>query len=552
MNNSESTSNLENGENSDDIHQNISSSQTTQRLSILSINFSQSASTKLKHLTKNTNNWHLTILPALLCFYSLLKEIKVGEPFLFKYQTEYLNLTAEQITGEIYPFTPYAYMTALVPIFLFTDLFLYKPTMFVEIIGQIIFRSTLVFGGSIISQIIGQISYGIASASEIAFFSYIYARLEKEQFKTLTSWTRAGTMAGRTTGYLFSQFLILSNLSDLFILNIIALVMPCFVLIICFILPRVHWKVMVKRIIETKSNKIKNINSSENKQIPLNYSQYLQFRIRKLHSEFIKIYSVGHIKKWSIWWAMTTCMSLQVALFSQTLWGEVQKGENSQNPLNGFAEASYTATATLAILALNSFPLDWDKWGEIALVFISSIDAAMLIIYANTNSIWIMYLCYIGYRSLYQVMITIAQWNIAKKMLCESYGLVFGVNSFIALFLQSVLTFVVTDKRGLGLHVRQQYLIYGFMHFFIALIFLFSVIFTFIGYFYGKIIKRKSKISSNNFGTQQLSTIDLTSKENDYSNNCSDTDSDKSGGGNSSINNNNITITSSCENIRRY
>jgi len=63
----------------------------------------------------------------------------------------------------------------------------------------------------------------------------------------------------------------------------------------------------------------------------------------------------------------------------------------------------------LAILALNAFPLDWDKWGEIALVLISSIDALMLIIYANTESIWTMYLCYIGYRSLYQVMITIAQ-----------------------------------------------------------------------------------------------------------------------------------------------
>uniref|UniRef100_A0A915LZX2 Uncharacterized protein n=1 Tax=Meloidogyne javanica TaxID=6303 RepID=A0A915LZX2_MELJA len=241
MNNSESTCNLENAENNEDAHQNLSNSQSTQRLSIstLSINFSQSASTRLKQINKNTKNWRITMLPALLCFYSLVKEIKVGEPYLFKYQTEYLNLTADQITGVIYPYTPYAYMTALVPIFLFTDLFLYKPTMFVEIIGQIVFRSTLVFGGSVISQIVGQISYGIASASEIAFFSYIYARLEKEQFRSLTSWTRAGTMAGRTTG-------------DLRTLNIIALIMPCSVLIICFILPRVHWKVMVTRMLEAK------------------------------------------------------------------------------------------------------------------------------------------------------------------------------------------------------------------------------------------------------------------------------------------------------------
>jgi len=43
-------------------------------------------------------------------------------------------------------------------------------------------------------------------------------------------------------------------------------------------------------------------------------------------------------------------------------------------------------------------------------------------------------------------------------MLCESYGLVFGVNSFIALCLQSLLTVVITDERGLGLKVRQQVL----------------------------------------------------------------------------------------------
>jgi len=59
-------------------------------------------------------------------------------------------------------------------------------------------------------------------------------------------------MAGRTTGYLFAQFLVLSHLRDLRTLNIIALIMPCFVLIICFILPRVHWKVMVTRMLEAK------------------------------------------------------------------------------------------------------------------------------------------------------------------------------------------------------------------------------------------------------------------------------------------------------------
>lgn len=58
---------------------------------------------------------------------------------------------------------------------------------------------------------------------------------------------------------------------------------------------------------------------------------------------------------------------------------------------------------------MNAFPLNWDKWGELALVIISTIDAIVLYIYSQTQSIYIMYGCYIAYRSLYQVMITIAQ-----------------------------------------------------------------------------------------------------------------------------------------------
>jgi thiamine transporter 2/3 len=115
-------------------------------------------------------------LPAFIVFYSFIKEIKVGEPFLFKYQTEYLNLTRDELKGEVYIWMPYSYMIALIPIFLLTDLFLYKPTMLIEILGQIGFRALLVFGHSVFSQVIGIISYGIASASEVAFFSYVSLR----------------------------------------------------------------------------------------------------------------------------------------------------------------------------------------------------------------------------------------------------------------------------------------------------------------------------------------------------------------------------------------
>uniref|UniRef100_A0AC34R553 Uncharacterized protein n=1 Tax=Panagrolaimus sp. JU765 TaxID=591449 RepID=A0AC34R553_9BILA len=319
----------------------------------------------------------------------------------------------------------------------------------------------------------------MASASEVAFFSYIYARLEKDQYRKLTSWTRAGTMGGRTFGYLTSQFIILMGLGTYRTLNCIAFVLPCIVLIFCLLLPRVHWKTMVSRMAESRERSASK-QHKRHRPLPTKYSEYILYRTRKLKSDFIKIYSVGFIRKWSFWWAMTTCMSLQVAQYAQTLWGEVQV--NKDSPLNGFAEAGYTFTSTFAILAMNAIPINWDKWGETALVLISSIDAGLLVLYSQTQSIYVMYGCYIGYRSLYQVMITIAQWNIAKKMVCESYGLVFGVNSFIALIMQSIIMFVVADKRGLGMRVREQYLVYAGCHMLIAIIFAISVAITVVSW----------------------------------------------------------------------
>jgi thiamine transporter 2/3 len=106
---------------------------------------------------------------------------------------------------------------------------------------------------------------------------------------------------------------------------------------------------------------------------------------------------------------------------------------------------------------MNSLNINWQKWGEVALVLISSIHAVALLVYAKTESIYVMFGVYCIYRSLFQVMITIAQFNIARSMPCESYGVVFGGNTLISLILQSILTLVVTDSKGpFAMEIRKQ------------------------------------------------------------------------------------------------
>ncbi|OZC11201.1 thiamine transporter 1 domain protein [Onchocerca flexuosa] len=413
-------------------------------------------------------------LTALICFYGFIKEFKLGEPFIYLYQSEVLNLTREQLTNEVYPFTAYSYLLSLIPVLLLTDLTLYKPTMLLEVVGQAIYRCTLVFFPAVWAQKLGMMIYGTASASEIAFFSYIYAKSEKDQYQKLTSYSRAAVMSGRMISYLLAQAIILTGIGSNRSLQYIGFGIPCFVVILALFLPSVQWKQVVIKL----SDSINKEALSEQSDLPETYSAYVRYQLRLMRHNIPRIYRIAAVRKWSLWWAVTTCMSLQVAQYAQSLWGEVQHGDT--NSLNGFAEAAYTATAVMSILILGLAKINWDKWGELTLALISSIDTLILIIYSQAQSIWIMYACYIGYRSLYQVMITIAQWNLARKMIGGSYGLVFGLNSFIALLLQSLLTIVVPDRHGLNMPVREQFLVYAGCHSFIGAIFLISLCYSLV------------------------------------------------------------------------
>uniref|UniRef100_A0A0R3RGU3 Reduced folate carrier family protein n=1 Tax=Elaeophora elaphi TaxID=1147741 RepID=A0A0R3RGU3_9BILA len=411
--------------------------------------------------------WHF--LTALICFYGFIKEFKIGEPFIYLYQSEVLNLTREQITNEIYPFAAYSYLLSLIPIFLLTDLTLYKPTMLLEVISQTIYRGTLVFCPAVWAQKLGMIIYGAASASEIAFFSYIYSKSEKDQYQKLTSYSRAAVMSGRMTSYLQAQIIILTENGSYRSLQCIGFGVPCFVVVLTAFLPSVQWKQVIVRLSDSTSKET----VVEQSDLPQTYGAYVNYQLCLMRHNLARIYRVAAIRKWSIWWALTTCMSLQVAQYAQSLWGEIQRGE--RNSFNGFAEAIYTATAAISILILGLAKINWDRWGELTLAMISLIDTLILITYSQAQSMWIMYACYIGYRSLYQVMMTIAQWNLARKMIGESYGLVFGLNSFIALLLQTLLTIIVPDQHGLNMPVREQFLVYAGCHAFIGTVFLISL-----------------------------------------------------------------------------
>ncbi|NXP31706.1 S19A3 protein, partial [Leiothrix lutea] len=123
-------------------------------------------------------------------------------------------------------------------------------------------------------------------------------------------------------------------------------------------------------------------------------------------------------------------------------------------------------------MAVGYVKVNWDLSGELALAIFSALDAGSLLLMHFTDNIWACYAGYLVFKGCYMLLITIATFQIAVNLSMERYALMFGFNNFVALVIQTILTVVVVDSRGLGLGISTQFLIYGSYFTVIAGIFL--------------------------------------------------------------------------------
>ena len=87
---------------------------------------------------------------------------------------------------------------------------------------------------------------------------------------------------------------------------------------------------------------------------------------------------------------------------------------------------------------------------------------------AISSNIWLAYIGYLIFRISYQILMTIASFEIVKLVPKDALGLIFGFNSFLGLGFQTLLSFIVNTQ--LGLDPKPQFVVYG-IYFLIICIF---------------------------------------------------------------------------------
>uniref|UniRef100_A0A915KUI4 Uncharacterized protein n=1 Tax=Romanomermis culicivorax TaxID=13658 RepID=A0A915KUI4_ROMCU len=420
----------------------------------------------------------------LLLLYGLIKEFRPSVPYLNLYliNASNANLTDEIVSGQVYPYWTYSYLIMLVPVMLLTDWVAYKPIIVSEAAALSCVWALLLWGRTIFHMQLMQVLFGWSTAAEVAYFSYIYVAVPTAAYQRVTSWARMATLIGKCGGYFVGQICMSLHLPDaLKLVNYISFGAVTLAAAVAILTPAMTPPKNSSR--ETSDDRTPSISSSHDRDRP-KCNQYFG----DIRNNLKEAYCNRQVLKWSMWWAMSTCLWVQVLNYTQVLWSEIDILAKTNNgdasgillsqEYNGLTESINQLLGALAAYVVQYMKVDWAMYGEISLAILCSIQAVCLLVSSQSANLFTSYVLYVTYCILYQIGITMATFNVAKSIKSSSNGLIFGANMFLAMILQSVLTFIVTDANGLYLPVFTQFHTYAGLQGFLCFIFLLMGIYT--------------------------------------------------------------------------
>ncbi|XP_026231481.1 thiamine transporter 2 [Anabas testudineus] len=472
---------------------------------------------KMETVKRLKSDWRYPT--TLLCIYGFFSTVKPLEPFLIPFLTgSDKNLTTEQVNNQIFPVWTYSYLSVLVPVFLLTDWVRYKPVVVFQAITLFVTTAMLLWANGVPAMQAMQFFYGVVTASEVAYFSYIYSVIDLKRYRKATSYSRSIQLLGYTVGSVLGQLLVSLNLMSYRNMLVFTLVLTGIALLTSCLLPmpqqsmffhRKHTRqttttegieshadgtvdatertirskvsleettdINVEKSTEKEKEEGKNTDKSEDLETVGGEScgQVLV----QLWRDFRQCYSSRQLIYWSVWWALATCGYNQTVNYVQVLWEHVQPSQNV-SIYNGGVEAVSNLMSAATAYGIGFTEVRWDQWGELALGSFSGLGAVALFLMTFIGNIWVCYTGYIVFKCLYMMLITIAMYQIAADLSMERYALVFGANNFGALVLQTIITSVVVDSRGLALSIIPQFTIYASYFSVIAVVFLLRGLFT--------------------------------------------------------------------------
>ncbi|CAK6977495.1 Hypothetical predicted protein [Scomber scombrus] len=408
-----------------------------------------------------------------LCFYGFMASIKPGEPFITPYLlSPEKNFTRQQVTNEITPVLTYSYMAVLVPAFLLTDLLRYKPVLIIQGISQVAIWIILLLGTSLIEMQFMEFFYGITMACRVAYSSYIFSLVNPVLYQRVAGYSRTSVLLGVFTSSVLGQLCMSFGNISFYNLNAISLGFVSFGLLLSLCLPWPKRSLFFNRNQGQKELTVSVANKSEldkmnpkegvlSSAAPLcSASRWKDSVFLQMLLEVRNVLKKPNLRLWSLWWVFNSTGYYLVLFYVHILWNSVYPATENKNIYNGGVEAASTLLSAATSFAAGFVKIRWNVWSELVIGVITAVQAALLLLMGNTKNIWVCYMSYVLFRSFYQFLVPIATFQIASSLTKELCALVFGINTFLAIILKSIIILIFSDKGGMGLDVHSQFLVY--------------------------------------------------------------------------------------------
>ncbi|XP_016983272.1 thiamine transporter 1 [Drosophila rhopaloa] len=423
-------------------------------------------------------------ISCLLCVFGCIREIRPSEPYV----TEYLlgpwrNITEEQLTHDVYPVGTYSYLVQLVFVFLITDFLRYKPLIITIGATGVIIWSMLIWTTSLLSLQILEVLYGTYMAAEVAYYTYIYAKVDKKYYPKVTSHTRAAMFAGKLISGITSQLMLYLELMNYKELNYITLATQIIAMLWAFSLPAVDKSLYFHREQLSIGDQQTQLPGEGNLDVvdqPQERTPRQPGALGLLWNHFHNAYTNPRVIQWSLWYAIGLAGYLQVTYYVQVLWKVIEP-----EPLiawNGAVDAVLTALA--ALFALGAGYLHTGRLRPrtslLILALLSAVEGGCVLICCWTEDIYWSYTGFVLFGALYGFTITVASAEVARNLQEDSFGLVFGFNTLVALIFQSLLTMIFVTDTGFELDPVGQYTVYAFYFIAVGVLYLISVLIEYI------------------------------------------------------------------------
>ncbi|XP_074120615.1 reduced folate transporter isoform X2 [Sminthopsis crassicaudata] len=399
-----------------------------------------------------------------ICFYGFMVQIRPGESFITPYLLDN-NFTQDQVTNEITPVLTYSYMAVLVPIFLLTDYLRYKPVLILQSLSYLSVWLLLVLGsGSLVAMQLMEFFFGITMGARVAYSSYIFSLVSPARYQRMASYSRSAVLLGVFTSSVLGQLCISVGQVSFLTLHHTSLGFLSFSLLLTLFLKRPRRSLFFNRPREAAGalpSELDQMRPEPGRAAGGGPGRRLLAACKgsvlvRMLLELGRVARVPQLRLWSLWWVLNFAGYYLVIYYVHILWSDT----DSSKVYNGAVDAASTLLGALTSFAAGFVKIRWALWSELVIGAITGLQAGLILLMYSTRNIWLCYVALVFFRGFHQFLVPIATFQVASSLTKELCALVFGVNTFLATILKTVVTIIVADKRGLGLPVRSQFQVY--------------------------------------------------------------------------------------------